>query len=170
MMLQFVAASTDLGWLAEWDRLTCWGKTHGGHVMFEGSMKRSWPTVMEAGLGCLHSWMLLGLTSLLTFALLIGTAENFSWHLLALIPSVDLCGGWALAVSARQCHCCWFVFAIQTLLNWTHGVSVKCLRVDGAAAADLWTELPISWQHRWELLQRTFLFFFFLNFLFIFCI
>lgn len=34
-------------------------------------------------------------------------------------------------------------------------VAVTCLWVDRAAAADLWTELPISRQHRWELLQRT---------------
>jgi hypothetical protein len=72
-------------------------------------------------------------------------------------PPADVSWGWGLAFSARQCHCCWFVFAIQTLLNWTAGVFVKSLPVGQAAAVDLWTELPISRQHRWELVQRTFL-------------
>jgi hypothetical protein len=36
-------------------------------------------------------------------------------------------------------------------------LSVKCLRVDRVAAANLWTEQQISGQHRQELLHRTFL-------------
>jgi hypothetical protein len=54
------------------------------------------------------------------------------------------------------CHCCWFVFAIITLLNWTAGVSMKCLWVDWAASADLWIELQISWQCRRDLLKNHF--------------
>ena len=34
-------------------------------------------------------------------------------------------------------------------------VFVKCLWVDWAATADLWTDLLISQQHRWDLRQRT---------------
>jgi hypothetical protein len=73
------------------------------------------------------------------------------------IPPADSCQDWGLAVSARLCHCCWIMFAIQTLPNWTAGVSMKCLPVDWAASVNLWTELPISRQHRREWLQRTFL-------------
>ena len=46
---------------------------------------------------------------------------------------------------------------MMCLPNLTAGVSVKCFLVDREVAANLWTELPISRQHRWELLQRTFL-------------
>jgi hypothetical protein len=114
--------------------------------------------VMEAKLGLLielavqRLWVL----CLCWYSLL---WERCSWKLLVSlwVPPADLCQGRDLAVSVRPCHCCWFVLAIPTLLNWTAGVSVKCLWVDGAAAADLWTELPISRQHRQELLQRTFL-------------
>lgn len=46
--------------------------------------------------------------------------------------------------------------AILTLLpTWTAGVALTCLRVDGAATADLSTEQLIFWQCTQELLQRT---------------
>ena len=72
--------------------------------------------------------------------------------LLVLVPPADLC----LAVSAaRLYHHCWFMFAIPTLPNWIFGILMKYLWMDWAAAADLWTKLLISWQRRWDLLQRT---------------
>jgi hypothetical protein len=48
------------------------------------------------------------------------------------------------------------MFNIPTPPNRTIDISIKCFPIDGAAANDLYTELPISRQHRWELLQRTF--------------
>jgi len=44
-----------------------------------------------------------------------------SW--LALVTPADLCWfGRGLAVSAGSCHCCWFVFGILTLLNWSASI------------------------------------------------
>ena len=70
------------------------------------------------------------ITDILGWSLLLTCAEDEAW------------------LSARPCHHCWFKFATSTLLNWIAGVSVKCLWVGQAATANLWTELPISRQHR----------------------
>lgn len=83
--------------------------------------------------------------------------ERHSWELLLaflLVPPAESCQGWGLAISARSCLCCWFLFVILTPLNWTGGASMKCLWVDWAATTNLWTELPISRQHRQELLKN----------------
>ena len=121
----------------------------GGYKQDSMDSDRGWVRLRAS---CL---MLVGLSSSLTFALL---RKRHSWERVLAplqVPLVDLWWGWGPAVSARWCHCYWFMFAIPT--NWTAGVSMKCLRVDWAADADRWTELPISRQHRQELLQRTFL-------------
>lgn len=70
-----------------------------------------------------------------------------------LVPPADLCWGWVWLSLLGLIT----AVAILTLSNWTAGLSVKCLPVDQAATADLWTELPVSRQHKQELLQRTFL-------------
>lgn len=71
------------------------------------------------------------------------SGELLVFLVLAVVPPTDLCWfGWDLAVSARLCYCCWLVFAVLTLLNCIAGVSP-------------WTELLISWQLRWDLLQGT---------------
>ena len=76
-----------------------------------------------------------GLTSLLIFASLREAQQRTSgdplgpscWHVRRQRP------GYLLG--------CAIVVAILTLLNWTTGVSVNCLQVDQAVAANLWTEL-----------------------------
>jgi hypothetical protein len=80
---------------------------------------------------------------LLIFASLRGTAEKFSW-----CPSRSLLLTWAEAEAWLFLLGCVTSVANLTLLNWTAGVSVKCLWVDWAAAADLWTELQILRQDR----------------------
>ena len=45
--------------------------------------------------------------------------------------------------------------AILKRLPWTTSIPIKCLLMDWVAAAGLWAELLISWQHRWDLLQIT---------------
>jgi hypothetical protein len=73
---------------------------------------------------------------------------GLSWSLL--VPTSDSSQGWGLVVSARTNADLCLLYPFY----WTAGVSMKCLWVDRAATADLWTELQISRQHRWELLQR----------------
>ena len=76
--------------------------------------------------------------------------KHFLLFLLALVTP-----GWGLALSARLCHHCWFIFAILTLSTYTTGIPLKCFWVDQVTTADLWTELPKSWKHRSDLFQRT---------------
>jgi hypothetical protein len=83
-----------------------------------------------------------------------GTAKNSQRSSRSLLLTCAEAEAWlALLASATRC---WFLFAVPTLPYWTAGVSVKCLRVDhaAAAAANLGTELLIFRQHRWKLLQR----------------
>ena len=79
-----------------------------------------------------------------------GTGENSSWcpfRPLLLIQSQA--EAWLSLLGLVSS------LAKQTIMNWTAGVSIKCLQVDPAASAKLGAELPISRQHRWELFQRT---------------
>jgi hypothetical protein len=69
---------------------------------------------------CLAFQHFIGLESLLIFTLL-----REVWQRTPGVPVApsDFCwfsGG--LAVSAGLCHCCWFMFGIQTLLKWTAGI------------------------------------------------
>jgi hypothetical protein len=150
-ILQFLAISSDLGWLAErcqlrqmhvprldpWRICDVWR-----------DINRTWWTVVEAELGLLIDLAVQRLwVSCLPW-------ERHSELLLAFL--------WSLLMNSAEAecwvgYCCWFLFAILTPLNWTAGVYVTCLQMDPAVAANLWTELPISRQHRWVLLQRTFL-------------
>ena len=66
-------------------------------------------------------------------------AENFwclSWFLL--LPPADSAEAWPFLLG------CATAAAILTLLNWTAGISVKCLRADQSASAALSTEQQIS--------------------------
>ena len=95
--------------------------------------------------------MLVGLTSLLIFELLReaqwGLLLTFLLTLVSPAYSCRFC--WYLIVPARLCHCCCYPDTPK-LDCWN-----KCLWVDRATAADLCTELLLSWQHWRELLQRT---------------
>jgi hypothetical protein len=87
--------------------------------------------------------VLVGLVSLLIFTSLreAHLRENF-WHS-SLVPPADLCGGWGLAVSARKCHHCWFLFVIPTRLNWTASKYIHEVFANGSSCHCwlLWTEL-----------------------------
>jgi hypothetical protein len=120
---------------ADWQSNVSRGKTHKGYVMFGGHIKRTWCTVMEAGLGLLIE---LDVQCLLVSHLHWSSLhwEKHSWELLLaflLVPLADLYWGWGLAVFARLCHSCWFMVAISILLNWTAGVAVKGLQVFGSS-------------------------------------
>ena len=81
-----------------------------------------------------------------------GTSENFSW-----------CSCWpcSLLLTCAEPETWLFRLGSTTatdsyLLSGLYQPGLlKCPPVDRAATADLWTELPISRQHRWKLLQRT---------------
>jgi len=139
----------DSGWLSEWCQLRqrhLLGQDWGGRVMFGGPDRRWW----KPSLTCYRTscTTLVGLESLLIFSSLREAQSRTSPG-----PSCWLRPGCLCQVVP----CCWFLFTVSTLLNWTADVSGKCLWVDRAATADLRTELPISTQHRWEFLQRPFL-------------
>jgi hypothetical protein len=53
------------------------------------------------------------------------------------------------------CHC----YCLTVLLSWLYRTELSCVCewIKLPLPANLWTELLISRQHRWELLQRTFL-------------
>jgi hypothetical protein len=141
-----------------WDRCTYWGKTleESRHMKdtwcFEG-INRTQQTVMEAELGLLIE---LAVQCLWVFPDLCfpekGTASTFSWH-----HFLSLLVTWTKTEARLPLLSSVSAVANLTLPNWTACLSVKCLQVDWAVAAKLWTELLISRQHRWELLQRTFL-------------
>ena len=88
---------------------------------------------MEADLGLLVQ---LAVQSLWVFADLCfpkrDTDENFSW-----------CSSWSFLLTRAEAEAWLFllgnvtIVANQTLLNWTASVSVKCLRVNRAATANL---------------------------------
>jgi hypothetical protein len=128
-----------------WERRKCWGKTCGGHVMFEGNIKRTHRTVMEAGLGLLaylncwssifdalhsllggdrHSWELL-LTSLLVrippaWLFLLGRAT-------CCYPDTNELNCWCIRevfVSGSSCHC-WPVNWTADFLTTQVGVAPK---------------------------------------------
>ena len=92
---------------------TCWGKTCRGYEIIGGRTSRTQQTVTEAWLACTASFaMLLVLTSLLIFTSLREAQERTSPGLIA--PAVSSRFGWCLAVSARSCHCYWFVCCPNT--------------------------------------------------------
>jgi hypothetical protein len=136
-------------------RHMCWGKTHGGHVMFAESMTRTQQTVTEAELGLLIDLtlqsFLLSHVCCSSLCLERHSQELLLVSLVVLMPPADSCW-FRMRLFLLGCTT---AAAILTLLNLTVGVSVKCLWVDRAAAADLWTELLTSWQRRWDLFQRT---------------
>lgn len=120
---------------SRWNLLTqttCWSKTHGEirHLIFGGSINKTQWTVTKAELGLL--------VDLAVRCLLVSRLwwSSLSWQrhcwelplfLVIRIPPVDSCWFfWGLDVPTRSCHC----FTIQPLLNWTSGISMKCLWVD----------------------------------------
>ena len=106
-------------WMHMLRKELCWGKTHRGHVML------GWRLCLASGspdftdLGFLER----------------GTVENF-WR-----------SCWSLLLTQAEAEA-WLslpghvtTVANPTLLNWTAGVSVKCMQEDQAAAA-CW---PVNW-------------------------
>ena len=79
-----------------------------------------------------------------------GTAENFSWHSCWSFLQTWAWLFWLFLLGHATAA------ANPTLPNWTSVISVNCEWI-WADTADLWTELPISRQHRWEVFQRPFL-------------
>jgi hypothetical protein len=89
------------------------------HVMFWESINRIQWQVMMLALLALHHF--LGLTSSLIFHSLREAQLRTSPGLLA--DSGHSC--WLVSIQQRSgsffgsCHCCWFLFGIMSLLNWT---------------------------------------------------
>jgi hypothetical protein len=85
--------------------------------------------------------------------------ERHSWELLMflLVPPADSSPGWGLAASARLCHC-YFLPDSTKLDFWcirevfVSGSSCHCL-----LTCELNCWFPDNTDHRWELLQGTFL-------------
>jgi hypothetical protein len=84
-----------------------------------------------------------------------GLAENFSW-----------CSCWSLLLTWAEAEGCLFLLGSATtadscLLSQLYGTGLLvcpwgiCEWVKLPLPANLWTELPTSRQHRWDLLQRT---------------
>ena len=157
-VLQFLPASSDSGWLAEWCQLTqmhllrqdpCWDTTCGGHVMFGGYKLESTNSDGD------WAWLayrsrcttLVCLESLLIFYLL-----RHSQELLLVFPA-DLCLCYGLAILWG--HATTADSYLLPPLYWARLLVYPW--VDRAAAANLQTELLISRQLRLMLLQRTFL-------------
>ena len=98
-----------------WGRLT-WrfaeSKMVGAHMMFGDSINRQgWHACIPSSAVCRWSHVFADLHSFERV-----TAENFSW--LALVTTAD--SWWfdrGLAISAKSCHCCWFMFCILRLLS-----------------------------------------------------
>ena len=136
-------------WALRLTGCTCWGMNRGGHMMFRGYKQDK---VMETELGLLVQLAVQCLLILcLHWSLLRG--ERNSWEsLLVFLLSLLL-----TQAEVEAWLGCVITVANPTLPSWTGGVFMEGLPVDWAAAANLWTELPISRQHRWELFQRTFL-------------
>jgi hypothetical protein len=163
---QLLAASVDSDWLtamsADTDspgvllrqthvlrQGTCWDKTHWGHVMFGGSINRTqWP-VRGAWIACRASRAThLGLSVAAPHLVERGTAENCSWCPRQSKPS------------------CWLSNATEAwlsllgrailLLPWLPVYSWSvCKWIELLLPANLWTELLISRQCKWDLLQKT---------------
>ena len=126
------------------DRLMCWGKTHGGHARFGGSINRTQWTVRGA---CIASFaMLRGLESLLIVTSLREAQQRTSgghscWLLLTWLRP-----GWLFLLDPA------ITAAILTLLNWTAGILWSICK---------WIQLnPVNWTADFlttqiGLLQRT---------------
>jgi hypothetical protein len=142
-VLQFLATSADLGWLAEWCQL------RQTHVLrqdlwrawcLEGINRTWWKgTATKLGLLAICA-KLVCLVPLLIFALLRETQPRTS-------PSIPPGWGRGLAVLARLCHLCWFMLLTRLyrtgLLVYPWSV---CEWIELPLLANLWTELPISRQ------------------------
>ena len=125
--------------------LLSWGKTHGGYVMFGGSINRMHQIVQEA---CL-------LAQLALQRFLVSGLHRSPLHLeeVGQRMSPGIPAGPGPSCWLMQRPCCY-----PNTTEWDCWYIVTCLQVDqaaAAAAADLWTELLTSWQSKWDLLQRT---------------
>ena len=114
----------------------CWGKipwsTGGIWREYKGlNGQWRWATILT----CLHSKMLVGLSSSLIFPPLIEAQQR---------TTSDILPAWLFSYVLTPAN-------ILTLLNWTAGMSMKCLRVDWPA--DHCSPMPDK--YRWNLLQRT---------------
>jgi hypothetical protein len=150
-----------------WCRLTWWGKTHGGHMIFRGSINRTRRTVVEAELGLLiglaakHLWVSCMLVSRLHWSLLHWEEQLKTFPGVPVVPVLpfvltraeaeawlSLLGRVPLMIRVCYPHStkedCWYICEV-----FASGSRCHCW--------PQWTELLISRQHRQELLQRTFL-------------
>jgi hypothetical protein len=156
-MLQFIATSLDSGWLGKWCQL------RQTHMLRQNSWRTQevWRTYKEDSTTSDRGRARLAYGASLCNPCWSLVCTDLYWErhsqelllMFLLVPLVDLCQ--AEAWLSLLDHIT--AVANPILPSWTAGVSVKCLQMDQAAAADLWTELRISKQYRRELLQRTLL-------------
>lgn len=121
---------------------TRWGKTHGGHVMFPGSINRTQWTAMGLCLVCIASFAMLFISTSLREA-----SQELLVSVVVLFSPADSCQfSWGLAASVTLCHHCWFDFCYPDS-SWLDGWCIGEVLVSGSGWHwwILWTELLISW-------------------------
>ena len=145
-----------------WDRCSCLmrqdpGKTYDVWRV----LKRPGWTVMESEVSLLIEVVVqvLLVSSLHLFPVhwKRATSKNFSWHsceslLLILAKGETLLSLLGSTTTADTCLLSWLYWTGLLVYLWS-----VCEWIKLPLPANLWTELLISRQHRWELLQRTFL-------------
>jgi hypothetical protein len=139
-----------------WDRCSCWGRRHRGHVTFGGSVKSTQWTAMEAELDLLillavqHlSWIFVDLCFAET-----GTAKNVWWFCRSLVLTHSESEAWlSLLGSATAADSYLLSWLYRTGLLWYPWSVWEWTELP--LPANLWTEQLISKQHRLELFQRT---------------
>ena len=135
MCCSFLLLLTQAHWQSDVsrDKHMCWGKTHGGHVMFRENIKRTWQTVTEAKLGLLIELTVqhCGSFTDLHFNER-GTAENF-WY-----PSWSLLLTWA-KTKAWLSLLCSVTTTDSCLLSWLYWTG---LLIDPWRVYE-WLEMPL---------------------------
>jgi hypothetical protein len=131
-----------LYWLQKWQLLIvpcghmqthmfCWGKTRRGTSNVWREHKQG-PREGTVGSDAehLHSYLCnASVVSHLSWSSLHWERQGRELFLasqMVLVASIDLCPfSRGLTMSARSCHCCWFMPIILMLLNWTAGILIN---------------------------------------------